>query len=389
MLLSIVLATLVPASASFLVIVLIKAQILSRMGQALSLVATGLLLTLALTHLLPEAIEHSSDIHDIGLTIWGTIMVLIALEMLFNSHHHADTCPVCRASKAAKSRAAAQKAAAPITKIARSLTITGSGAARLGPDQVASSVAATSATTVKASDGATVESTVAHTVEPTVEPMVELVATFEEYRQGGSSKHQPAPDAPQGPLDTRSTLHHMGHSHHFNLKSDDIDRATTRAKQGGSLLQGLTNGGAPILAGSLFHSLCDGIVIASSFMVDPNIGVAVTTAILAHELPQQLSNYVLMLNFGMSRGQGFIVNAVAALGSLTGGLVFYQILDRAAHILPFALGIAGGSFLYVALSDILPRVNKTDRKSLMLRRLAYLALGAALAMVLSHHGHAH
>lgn len=381
MLLSIVLATLVPASASFLVIMLIKAQILSRMGQALSLVATGLLLTLALTHLLPEAIEHSSDIHDIGLTIWGTIMVLIALEMLFNSHHHADTCPVCRASKAAKSRAAAQKAAAPITKIARCLPITGSGAVRLGPDQVASSVAATSATTVKASDGATVEST--------VEPMVELVATFEEYRQGGSSKHQPAPDAPQGPLDTRSTLHHLGHSHHFNLKSDDIDRATTRAKQGGSLLQGLTNGGAPILAGSLFHSLCDGIVIASSFMVDPNIGVAVTTAIVAHELPQQLSNYVLMLNFGMSRGQGFIVNAVAALGSLTGGLVFYQILDRAAHILPFALGIAGGSFLYVALSDILPRVNKTDRKSLMLRRLAYLALGAALAMVLSHHGHAH
>lgn len=382
MLLSIVLATLVPASASFLVIVLIKAQILSRMGQALSLVATGLLLTLALTHLLPEAIEHSSDIHDIGLTIWGTIMVLIALEMFFNSHHHADTCPVCRASKAAKSRAAAQKAAATITKIARCLPITGSGAARLGPDQVASPVAATSATTVKASDGATVESTVAHTVEP----MVELVATFEEYHQGGSSKHQPAP---HGPLDTRSTLHHLGHSHHFNLKSDDIDRATTRAKQGGSLLQGLTNGGAPILAGSLFHSLCDGIVIASSFMVDPNIGVAVTTAIVAHELPQQLSNYVLMLNFGMSRGQGFIVNAVAALGSLTGGLVFYQILDRAAHILPFALGIAGGSFLYVALSDILPRVNKTDRKSLMLRRLAYLALGAALAMVLSHHGHAH
>ena len=375
MLLSIVLATLVPASASFLVIMLIKAQILSRMGQALSLVATGLLLTLALTHLLPEAIEHSSDIHDIGLTIWGTIMVLIALEMLFNSHHHADTCPVCRASKAAKSRAAAQKAAAPITKITRSLTLSGPV------------TAPSSSLKVEAANDATNDVMIESKVETAVEPTIELVATFEEYRRGGSAREPHTAD--HGPLDTRSTLHHMGHSHHFNLKSDDIDRATTRAKLGGSLLQGLTNGGAPILAGSLFHSLCDGIVIASSFMVDSNIGVAVTTAIVAHELPQQLSNYVLMLNFGMSRGQGFIVNAVAALGSLTGGLVFYQILDRAAHILPFALGIAGGSFLYVALSDILPRVNKTDRKSLMLRRLAYLALGAALAMVLSHHGHAH
>ncbi len=344
MLLNIMLATLVPASASFLVILLIRPQILSRMGQALSLVATGLLLTLALTHLLPEAIEHSADIHDIGLTIWATIMVLIALEMFFNSSHHAATCLVCVASKAAKQRAAAQKAAAPITKITR---------LSVAPSKTS-----------------------------------ELVSAFEDYRHGGSGDEAVHSEA-QKPLDTRSTLHHMGHSHHFNLKSEDISRATAKALQGGSLVTGLTNGGAPILAGSLFHSLCDGIVIASSFMVDHNVGVAVTAAIIAHEMPQQLSNYVLMLNFGMSRVQGFIVNLVAGLGSLSGGLVFYNILDRAQHILPYALGVAGGSFLYVALSDILPRVNKTDRKPIMLRRFAYLALGAAIAMILSHHGHAH
>ena len=350
MLLTIMLATLVPASASFLVILLIRPQILSRMGQALSLVATGLLLTLALTHLLPEAIEHSADIHDIGLTIWATIMVLIALEMFFNSSHHADTCPVCVASKAAKQRAAAQKAAAPITKITR-LSVAPSATTELGTT-------------------------------------TELVSAFEDYRHGGSGDEAAHLEAHK-PLDTRSTLHHLGHSHHFNLKSEDISRANAKAFQGGSFVAGLTNGGAPILAGSLFHSLFDGIVIASSFMVDPNVGVAVTAAIIAHEMPQQLSNYVLMLNFGMSRVQGFIVNLVAGLGSLTGGLVFYNILDRAAHILPYALGVAGGSFLYVALSDILPRVNKTDRKPIMLRRFAYLALGAAIAMILSHHGHAH
>ncbi len=354
MLVTIMLATLVPASVSFLVIVLIKAQLLSRMGQALSLVATGLLLTLALTHLLPEAIEHSADIHDIGLTIWATIMVLIGLEMFFNSGHHADTCPVCVAARAARERAAAQKAAAPITKIKRVL--------------------------------------------PSSADAPQLVSAFEDYRRGGGLA--PAADAvapavesaasvaPQ-PLDTRSTLHHLGHTHHFNLKSEDIAQATRRALRGGSLRAGLTNGGAPILAGSLCHALCDGIVIASSFMVDASVGVAVTAAIVAHEMPQQLSNYVLMLNFGMSRMQGFIVNLVAGVGALSGGLVFYNILDRATHILPYALGVAGGSFLYVALSDILPRVNKTDRKPIMLRRFAYLALGAVIAMVLSHLGHAH
>lgn len=347
MLVTIMLATLVPASVSFLVIVLIKAQLLSRMGQALSLVATGLLLTLALTHLLPEAIEHSADIHDIGLTIWATIMVLIGLEMFFNSGHHADTCPVCVAARAARERAAAQKAAAPITKIKRVL--------------------------------------------PSSADAPQLVSAFEDYRRGGGlapAVESAASVAPQ-PLDTRSTLHHLGHTHHFNLKSEDIAQATRRALRGGSLRAGLTNGGAPILAGSLCHALCDGIVIASSFMVDASVGVAVTAAIVAHEMPQQLSNYVLMLNFGMSRMQGFIVNLVAGVGALSGGLVFYNILDRATHILPYALGVAGGSFLYVALSDILPRVNKTDRKPIMLRRFAYLALGAVIAMVLSHLGHAH
>ena len=95
MLSTIIMATIVPALCSALVIFMIPHSILGRMGKALSLIATGLLLTLALTHLLPEAIEEGHDIHDIGLTIWLTIMVLIAIEMFFNSNHNAPTCPVC------------------------------------------------------------------------------------------------------------------------------------------------------------------------------------------------------------------------------------------------------------------------------------------------------
>ena len=190
--------------------------------------------------------------------------------------------------------------------------------------------------------------------------------------------------------DKRSTLHHLGHSHGFDLRGRDFVDATRRADENaalgkGSIKEGLSNGGAPILAGALFHSICDGLVLASSFMVDFNVGVAVTAAIIAHEMPQQLSNYVLMLNFGMSRKQGFIVNLTAMLGSLIGAIVFYNILDKAENILPFALAVAGGSFIYVALSDILPRINRPDNKRMMVISYSYLVIGAAIAMMLSHH----
>lgn len=333
MLSAIVIATMVPALCAALVISLIPPTILSRMGKALSLIATGLLLTLALTHLLPEAIEGGKDIHDIGLTIWITIMVLIALEMFFNSNHHSTTCPVCTT-----------------THHSSSCHIC------LGTNKLGNIT----------------------NIRP-------LNLNSQDLNNSLLYPHHRTNDT-----DNRSTLHHIGHSHLFSLKASDIKNATLRAKENEalgtkSIKESLSKGGGPILAGSLFHSLCDGIVIASSFMVDFNVGMAVTAAIIAHELPQQVSNYVLMLNFGMTRIQGYIVNLVALFGSLTGGIIFYNILDKAQAILPFALAVSGGSFIYVALSDILPRINKPDNKIGMVISFSYLLLGAAIAMLLSHH----
>ena len=381
---SIVVAALFPAAAAALVISLIPPRILGITGKALSLVATGLLLTLSLTHLLPEAIEEGSDIHDIGLTILVTIMVLVAIEMFFNSNHHSQTCPVCAANEQTKTYAKEHN---------------------FHPnDKVGSND----------KDNSPANSMITSIVKPlnAANDTLSKSAAFDAAHKASCSDpncschhehdhdHQHAPASvcscgqvhtidPEHP-DKRSTLHHLGHSHGFDLRGRDFVDATRRADENaalgkGSIKECLSNGGAPILAGSLFHSICDGIVLASSFMVDFNVGVAVTAAIIAHEMPQQLSNYVLMLNFGMSRKQGFIVNLTAMLGSLIGAIVFYNILDKAENILPFALAVAGGSFIYVALSDILPRINRPDNKRMMVISYSYLVIGAAIAMMLSHH----
>ena len=381
---SIVVAALFPAAAAALVISLIPPRILGITGKALSLVATGLLLTLSLTHLLPEAIEEGSDIHDIGLTILVTILVLVAIEMFFNSNHHSQTCPVCAANEQTKTYAKEHN---------------------FHPNDKADT---------NAKDKSQANSMITSIVKPlnAANDTLSKSAAFDAAHKASCSDpncschhehyhdHQHAPASvcscgqvhtidPEHP-DKRSTLHHLGHSHGFDLRGRDFVDATRRADENaalgkGSIKEGLSNGGAPILAGSLFHSICDGIVLASSFMVDFNVGVAVTAAIIAHEMPQQLSNYVLMLNFGMSRKQGFIVNLTAMLGSLIGAIVFYNILDKAENILPFALAVAGGSFIYVALSDILPRINRPDNKRMMAISYSYLVIGAAIAMMLSHH----
>lgn len=361
MLSAIIIATMVPAICAALIIFMIPPIILGRMGKALSLIATGLLLTLALTHLLPEAIEEGHDIHDIGLTIWLTIMVLIAVEMFFNSNHHAPTCPVCNTTHHSSSCPVCLNSSSKINilNISRPLTNDLDHFASHGPNY----------------------SCLCHHEHEQDSNNAYIQSNKEQSNSSYDIDHH---------TDNRSTLHHLGHSHLFSLKASDIEKAHQRAKESeskgiGSIKRGLINGGAPILAGSLFHSLCDGIVIASSFMVDFQVGIAVTAAIIAHEMPQQISNYILMLNFGMSRLQGYIINLVALLGSFVGGILFYNILDKAHEILPFALAVAGGSFIYVALSDILPRINKPDNKRRMVISFSYLFLGAIIAMLLSHH----
>lgn len=381
---SIVVAALFPAAAAALVISLIPPRILGITGKALSLVATGLLLTLSLTHLLPEAIEEGSDIHDIGLTILITILVLVAIEMFFNSNHHSQTCPVCAANEQTKTYAKEHNfhpndkvdTNAKDKSVANSMITSIVKPLNAANDTLSKSAAFDAAHKASCSDP---NCSCHHEHDHDLQHAPASVCSCGQV-------HTIDPEHP----DKRSTLHHLGHSHGFDLRGRDFVDATRRADENaalgkGSIKEGLSNGGAPILAGALFHSICDGIVLASSFMVDFNVGVAVTAAIIAHEMPQQLSNYVLMLNFGMSRKQGFIVNLTAMLGSLIGAIVFYNILDKAENILPFALAVAGGSFIYVALSDILPRINRPDNKRMMVISYSYLVIGAAIAMMLSHH----
>ena len=128
-----------------------------------------------------------------------------------------------------------------------------------------------------------------------------------------------------------------------------------------------------ILLGDAFHNFVDGLLIAAAFLADPMLGVTTTLAVVAHEIPQELGDFVLLLNAGWSRRKAFLANAASSLTSVLGGLLGYFAMDGAEHILPYVLTIAAASFIYIAVADLLPLLHR-QRSSFALQS-ALIGLG--------------
>lgn len=147
----------------------------------------------------------------------------------------------------------------------------------------------------------------------------------------------------------------------------------------------LANGAGGLLAGTLLHTFCDGVMLAAAFAADVNLGLAVTAAVFAHELPQEIGDYALLLTLGFTRVQAFAVNGAALSGMVSGALLSALILDVIEPLLPYILAVSAASFIYVALSDLLPRLKHACGTAQLAGRLLCLLGGAMLAFIISHH----
>lgn len=132
-----------------------------------------------------------------------------------------------------------------------------------------------------------------------------------------------------------------------------------------------------ILIGDAFHNFVDGVLIAAAFIADPVLGMTTTVAIIAHEVPQEMGDFVLLRNAGWSNTKAFLANAGSSLSSLLGGALGYFALSTADFVLPYVLVIAASSFIYVALADIFPLLHK-QRDSFVRQSLL---IGAGVAVV--------
>ena len=170
------------------------------------------------------------------------------------------------------------------------------------------------------------------------------------------------------------THHHEGDLHHHAHGHD-------RHEAG--------RGGVPILIGDAFHNFADGVVIAAAFLVDWRAGVMATAAVMAHEIPHEVGDFMILLNAGFTKRRAFAFNLLSGSSAVAGGVVGYFVLDAMDHLLPYALLLAAASFIYIALSDLLPEMMRRSRLAQSLPQVGLVLVGVALAAAIGAAMHAH
>ena len=168
--------------------------------------------------------------------------------------------------------------------------------------------------------------------------------------------------------------HHEGddHQHHHGFDQAQAGR-----------------GGWSVLLGDSIHNFCDGLIIAAAFLADTRLGVVTSLAIVAHEIPQEVGDYMVLLNAGLSRARALAYNAVSGLAAVLGGVLGYFLVGPWTELFPYLLVIAASSFIYVAVADLIPQLQHRLSLRETMVQLAWLAAGlGTIALAVSQlHDH--
>ena len=135
--------------------------------------------------------------------------------------------------------------------------------------------------------------------------------------------------------------------------------------------------GMMIMIGDTFHNFVDGVLIAAAFLVDVKLGMVTALAIISHEIPQEVGDFLILLHSGYSKKQAFIFNLVSSLATLTGGLIAYFALQLVMGWIPYILGLAAASMLYVAVADLIPSLHKRTELKATISQVLLISLGVA------------
>lgn len=176
---------------------------------------------------------------------------------------------------------------------------------------------------------------------------------------------------------------HQGHDHHHAHGHDHAQsHAKDRPHDQGAHAKPMAGGWA-ILAGDSVHCFGDGVLIASAFMVDLKLGVVAALAVLAHEVPHHMGDLVVLRQGSQSRQTAVLKVSLAGAITALGGLVGYALLDQLHGVLPYMLAIASSSFIYVALADLIPQLQKRLSSRETAAQIVWLMSGIALVSAVS------
>jgi zinc and cadmium transporter len=137
----------------------------------------------------------------------------------------------------------------------------------------------------------------------------------------------------------------------------------------------------PVLIGDAFHNFVDGAVIAAAVMTSVPLGVSTAVAVAAHEIPQEVGDFAILLHAGYPRAKALGLNLLSGLASAVGALVAVLAFDTVPQILPYCLALAASSFLYVAMADLIPGLHRGRTDAGSMRQIVLIAAGIATMLV--------
>lgn len=152
---------------------------------------------------------------------------------------------------------------------------------------------------------------------------------------------------------------HWYHHHQYDISKSETKRSTIPL----------------IIIGDSVHNFVDGVVIAATFLVSIPLGIVTTFAVIAHEIPQEIGDFGILLHKRMPRKQIIIVNILSALTAMIGALLAFSVGESIESILPILLSLSAGFFIYIALSDLIPEIHNEEKHAVALIETLLLLFG--------------
>ncbi len=140
-----------------------------------------------------------------------------------------------------------------------------------------------------------------------------------------------------------------------------------------------------ILIGDAFHNLVDGMVIAAAFLTSLPLGIAATLAVIAHEIPQEVGDFAILLDSGYGRMKALIFNGLSSAATLPGAVLAYFWLGEMRVAVPYFLSLSAASFIYIAAADLIPGLHRQATPAASVRQLVLLLAGIG-TITFFHHG---
>jgi len=141
-----------------------------------------------------------------------------------------------------------------------------------------------------------------------------------------------------------------------------------------------------ILIGDTFHNVTDGLVIAASFLSSIPIGMAAGISIIAHEIPQEVGDFAILLHGGYSKRKALLLNVLSSLSTVPAAILAYYALEIVRAAIPYVMAFSAASFLYIALTDLYPELHQKVRFGSAIRQFLLMVAGiGTMILVLQFH----